>query len=141
MILQIITKVLRDDKLRKELFYTKDLDFNKAKNICHLYHSAESSNVVLTGGADTEVSLVKSRGAKGGASGGDRRGKPPGVCHFCKLPGHWIRDCQKRKDLVCENCKGKGHSAKVCKKARVLEIQQQQQTREDNSTQDLDESF
>ena len=53
--------------LRKELLYTKELDFNKAKNICHLYHSAESS-----GGANTEVSLVKSREAKGGASGGER---------------------------------------------------------------------
>ena len=96
---------------------------------------------MLTGGTDTEVSLVKRRGAKGGATGGERRRKPPEVCHFCKLPGHWIRDCQKWKDLVCENCKGKEHSAKACKKARVLEIQQLQQTREDNSTQNSDESF
>ena len=64
MILQIITKGLCDDKLRKNLLYTKYLDINKAENICHLYHSTESSNVVLTGGADTEVSLVKSRGPK-----------------------------------------------------------------------------
>ena len=42
IILQIITKGLCDDKLRKELLYTKDLDINKAENVCHLYHSKES---------------------------------------------------------------------------------------------------
>ena len=33
--------------------------------------------------AETEVGLVKSHKAKGGASGGEQRGKPPEICQFC----------------------------------------------------------
>lgn len=139
MVIQMIVKGLRDDKLRKELLYTKDLDLSKVKNICHQYYSAEASNIILTETADTEVSFVKSRGATGG---NDKRSKLPGVCHFCKLPGHWIRDCQKRKKIVCEICQGRGHSAKVCKKkAHVQEIAQEDMSSKGYSAQDSDESF
>ena len=89
---------------------------------------------MLIEGADTEMSLVESRETAGGASYGERREKPPEVCHFCEFPGQWIRDCQKRKDLVCENWKGKWHSAKVCKKACFSEIQEQQQMPRENSS-------
>lgn len=139
MVLQIITKGLRDDKLRKELLYTKEINLSKAKNICHLYCSAETSNTILTEATDTEVAFVRSRGAGGGT---ERRNKLPGVCHFCKLPGHWIRDCQKRKKIVCEICQGRGHSAKVCKKkAHVQEIVQEDKSSTRYSANDSDESF
>ena len=143
MTLQIITKGLRNDKLRKELLATEEPSIAKARNICHLFTSAEESNNFLTDRTETTIAAVESR-----TGNKPEWRKPSGECFICKSKTHWAKECpnKKRRDtrqeVVCYQCGLKGHIAKFCtsKDRRVREVKARVQQR-DRDEPESDESF
>lgn len=143
MTLQIVTKGLRSDKLRKELLATDKLDLVKARNVCHLFVTAEESNDFLTDKTETSIAAVTSKTA-------DKKEwrKPKGECFVCKSKNHWSRDCPDRKrrenrpDVTCYKCGGKGHIARQCKNKenKVREVRADKTHQMDKET-ESDESF
>ena len=119
--LQIITKGIRDDRLRKELLSTDKLDLTKAKNVCYLFASAEESSNMLTDKPSAEVAAVNRDPWNKGPS---RKldAKKRGGCFTCSSKDHWAKDCPKKKDMSCFKCGIKGHIAKWCKKRSVREV-------------------
>jgi len=138
MALQVITKGLRDDKLRKELLCTEAIDMTKAKNLCSIYMSAEKSNTILTGSNDNnEVALVKQE-HKGGKA---KKKKEGGACFICKSTEHWANKCPHReRNVTCHQCKKKGHYARNCpdKEKKVREVTTETKTDEPY---EFDESY
>ena len=116
MVMQIVTKGLKSDKLRKELLSTQDLDMMKARNICHLFTSAEESNKIITDKAEAEIAVVQKKKSENGEK---KKGKG---CSFCHSESHWIKDCPKIKEVTCHKCNKKGHLARFCKNKKVREI-------------------
>ena len=115
MVLQITTKGLRNDKLRRELLATDDLTLQKARNICHLFTSAEESNNFLSDKTEMSVAAVDSRPPA------RAEGKRPNECFICKSKTHWSKECPKRKfgrdnkpEVTCYHCGYKGHIARFC---------------------------
>lgn len=117
LVLQIVTKGLRSDKLRKDLLATDALDLRKARNLCHLFTSAEESNDLLTDKPSAEVAKVsrkpmpKNKGQKGNSG-----------CFICKAQDHWAKDCPKKREIVCFKCNKKGHYAKQCRSGKIQEV-------------------
>jgi hypothetical protein len=129
LVLQMVTRGLKNDKLRKELLSTDKLDLQKAKNICYLFTSAEESSNFLTDKPSAEVATVSRAPTR----------KGNGSCFICKSKEHWAKDCPKKKDFSCFKCGTKGHIAKHCKKKAVREVQASDDKR--GSESESDESF
>jgi len=139
MILQIVTKGIKSDRLRKDLLSTQDLDLGKARNICLLFTTAEESNDIITEKADADVAAI-SKGKPNRFSG---RRKAKG-CFNCHAEDHWVKECPRLKDLVCRKCNVKGHIARFCSKnkgeGRVREIGVESVKQSERSA-ESDESF
>lgn len=125
MTLQIVTKGLRNDKLRKELLATADLNVQKARNICHLFTTAEESNDFLNEKTDTAVSAVVSRptGDRYDVKKPEYASRRSGECYICKSRSHWANNCPNRKrrdtttrEFSCYQCGLRGHIARNCNK-------------------------
>ena len=145
MTLQIITKGLRDDKLRKELLATDKLDIRKAQNICHLFVTAEESNDFLTDKTETLVAAVESKSTHQKSEW--RKSK--GECFICKSKDHWSKKCpdRKRRDTRPEvtscRCGLKGHIARSCRSKgnKVREIKTDDSHQRYKQEPESDESF
>jgi hypothetical protein len=117
MVLQIVTKGLRSDKLRKDLLATDALDIAKARNLCYLFASAEESNDLLVDKPSAEVAKVTRRPVNK-----NRSQKGTGECFICKAPDHWAKYCPKKKEVTCFKCNKKGHYASKCRSGKVQEV-------------------
>ena len=143
LVLQIATKGLRNDKLRKELLAADDLTIQKARNICHLFTSAEESNNFLNDKTEVAVAAVESRSS----TKIDSRRSNNNECFICKSKNHWSKDCPKKKwretksEVTCYQCGLKGHIARFCtnrkKSVREVKAEKMYKEREPES----DESF
>lgn len=129
MILQIVTKGLKSDKLRKDLLATDALDMQKARNICFLYTSAEESNDFLVDKPSVEVAKVSKKPAT------NQKQQRPNGCFICKSPDHWAKDCTKKKEVTCFKCHKKGHFANKCRSGKIQEVtaDQEQEYESDES--------
>jgi hypothetical protein len=121
-ILQIVTKGLRSDKLRKDLLATNALDLGKARNLCYLFTSAEESNNLLSDRPSAEVAMVSRKPMSKG-----RTQKGNSGCFICKAQDHWAKDCPKKKEIICFKCNKKGHYASKCRSGKVQEVTSKEQ--------------
>lgn len=123
MVVQIVIKGMRLDKVRNELLLKKDLSLGKVKSVCNRYESAVAASKIikkshpvsevdrvevddgeLAGEEDAQVDRIGAFGVRGR---GSRRGRGRGRgCWTCGGFGHDFKACKSRMERNKEQTRG-----------------------------------
>lgn len=155
MVVLVVVKGMKEDKLRKELLLKRELNLDKLRDLCNQYESAMAASRIISkskGPQEVEavtreqedqaeiqwVSNHRGRG-RGNATRG-RGGRSTGTvftCHSCGGTGHMARSCpspqnktgyrgSNLKKGACFNCGDEGHFARQCPRPKDKKSQDQQ---------------
>ena len=116
----VVIKGLRDEQLKSELLKIAEIGMRDVMAQCARYESAERTLGELKSRSrrDVEVAAVERAQETAAVERAQevavvRSRQPEGapVCHFCKRPGHRMRECRQ---IECFRCLEKGHVARDC---------------------------
>lgn len=132
MILQCLTKGIKNETLRKEILYIEDCNLDKARRVCFSFESAQKSNNIMGDKPDqASVGAVgfynkRDSSKRDSTSAGPSTQRP---CGICKSSEHWAHKCPEKKKLKCTVCSKKGHTANFCRnKVQAVEVQNHKNT-------------
>ena len=148
MVVHMVIKGMKEDKLRKELLLKKGLNLDMVRERCRQFESAMAASRIITKGGpvqeveaiareqEGEVNWVGSRRGRGqGAPSSRGKGGATGsACYTCNGFGHFARNCPSQRERQgggakedkrgCYTCGDKSHFAWECPKSRGRAKQQ-----------------
>ena len=140
MVVQMVIKGMKEDKLRKELLLKKGLNLAKLRELRAQFESAMAASKIISKGSVLEVEVIdraqesqvnwmnsyRSRGRGAGNRRGRGRGATTGTtCYSCGGSGHFARNCPSQQNKAkettrgeCYNFREEGRFARECPKLR-----------------------
>lgn len=103
MIMQVVIKGMKDDKLRNDLLVKADLTLDELKATCLRYESADRTAMEL-----------KDRKFRDGEV---EQASEEGRCFRCRQTGHFARECPQEPS--CYSCGERGHMSVACPTKRA----------------------
>lgn len=148
MVVQMVIKGMKEDKLRKELLLKRGLDLQKVRELCGQYETAMAASRIIAKGPIQEVEAIEKEqeaevnwvGSYRGRGVGNYRGRGRGTatgfkCYSCGGSGHMTRNCPSPQDKQdnakkeakkgeCYTCGEEGHFSRECPKSKNKKGQQ-----------------